>query len=357
MTDRLANRLKALRAQIQQAGITGLYISNDANVSYLIGVSGKDCALWITQSEAMILTDFRYMEMALSLSELYEYQEIKVGSDACAFFTKRNDKQIGVEKNHLTMAEYLEFSERIGNDRIVATEHLVENLREIKDDFEIEATKKACSIADACFSHICSFIKPGVSEKAIALEIEFFMKKNGADDLSFDTICVSGANSSRPHGIPGEKLIEAGDFVTLDYGCKVQGYCSDMTRTVAVGYASNEMRSIYELVLLAQQTACDSIRAGLLCEDADSIARNIIVEAGYGEYFGHGLGHGTGLEIHEAPRLRPGYEGTLKENHIVSVEPGIYLPGRFGVRIEDLALVKPFGIINLTSSPKDLLIL
>lgn len=357
MNDRLFARLSALRSRIQEASLSGLYVTGASNVEYLIGGSGKDCALWITPTEALILTDFRYMEMALALSGLYEYRELKVGADVCDFFKARSDERIGVEKHNLSLGSYLDLEACLGSNRLVATERMVEDLREVKDEHEIEATRKACAIADACFSHMCDFLKPGIREREAALEIEFFMKNNGADDLSFDVICVSGANSSRPHGIPGEKAIEAGDFVTLDFGCKVDGYCSDMTRTVAIGFADDDMRAVYDLVLLAQRTACDGIRAGMECQAADRLARDVIEQAGYGDYFGHGLGHGTGLQIHEAPRLRPGYEGVLRENHIVSIEPGVYLPGRFGVRIEDLALVKPFGIINFTSSPKELLIL
>ncbi len=357
MNDRFRQRLSGLRGQISQAGIDGLYVTGEANVSYLTGKNGKDCALWITEKDAFILTDFRYMEMALELAELYTYQEIKVGQDACTFFLSCDSCRIGMEKNNLSLSNYLVFLERLGPDRIVPVEGLVESLREIKDDSEIDATRRACGIADACFTHMCGFLRPGITERQAALEIEFFLKSNGADDLSFDTICVSGAKTSYPHGVPGSKIIKKGDFVTMDYGCKVDGYCSDMTRTVAIGYVTDEMRSVYDLVLLAQKTACEGIRAGLACEAADRLARDVICDAGYGDYFGHGLGHGTGLQIHEAPRLRPGYPGFLRENQIVSIEPGIYLPQKFGVRIEDLALVTPFGIINFVSSTKDLIIL
>lgn len=357
MSERLLKRISDLRAGIARSGIDGLYVTGEANVQYLTGKGGKDCALWITERDAYILTDFRYMEMALELEGLFTFQEVKAGADACDFFLSIEAERIGVEKNNLSLSEYLGFIERLGAERILPVENLVEDLRQIKDPFEIDATRRACAIADGCFSHMCGYLKPGITERQAALEIEFFMKSNGAEDLSFDTICVSGPNTSYPHGVPGLRAIEAGDFVTMDFGCKVDGYCSDMTRTVAVGRVTPEMRSIYEVVLLAQTTACDGIRAGIRCQDADRLARDVIREAGYGEFFGHGLGHGTGLEIHEAPRLRPGFPGELKENQIVSIEPGIYLPKKFGVRIEDLATVTPFGIINNVSSPKELIIL
>jgi Xaa-Pro aminopeptidase len=357
LNDVFAQRREKLRDLINESGVHGLYVTKEANVRYLTGKKGNDCSLWITGSEAYILTDFRYREMAMELAPSIQYAEIKIGQEAVHFFDKLGEIVIGVEKDSLPLSEYITFKERLTRQEIRLTEGLVESLRAVKDSLEIEATQKACAIADACFTHMCAFLKPGLTEKQAALEIEYFMKSRGADDLSFDTICISGAKTSHPHGVPDNKIIEKGDFLTMDYGCKVDGYCSDMTRTVAIGSATPQMREIYDIVLNAQMTACQGIKAGMLCKDADGLARDIIRDAGYGEYFGHGLGHGTGLEIHEAPRLRPGCEEVLKENNIVSIEPGIYLPKKFGVRIEDLATVTSFGIINNVKSPKELLII
>lgn len=350
-------RLQRLRALIEKSDISGLYVTKDANVRYLTGKDGADCALWITESDAFILTDFRYKEMALELMPLYVFKEIKDDIEACIFLNQQKKMRIGVEQDNLTLEQYLNFQSNIAEHEIVPTKNIIEELREVKDPSEIEATQKACSIGDACFEHMCKFLKPGVTEKFAALEIEHFMKSNGAEDLSFKTICVSGTKTSYPHGIPDDKIIEIGDFVTMDYGCKVNGYCSDMTRTVAIGSATSEMKAVYAIVLKAQLAACDGIKAGIFCKDADKLARDIIQAEGYGEYFGHGLGHGTGLEIHEAPRLSPSYDGILKENNIVSIEPGIYLPKKFGVRIEDLVTVTSSGIINNVHSPKELIIL
>ena len=183
------------------------------------------------------------------------------------------------------------------------------------------------------------------------------MKQNGAEDLSFDTILITGAKTSLPHGVPGDDVIKKGDFVTMDYGCKVDGYCSDETRTVAVGQPTQEMIDVYNIVLEAQLNACNNIKAGLTGKECDALARDIIVKAGYGEYFGHSLGHGTGLEIHESPRYAQTNNEPIKAGTIVSIEPGIYLPGKFGVRIEDLALVTETGIINFVTAPKELIIL
>lgn len=350
-------RLEKLRALICESEISGLYVTKNANVRYLTGKDGADCSLWITECDAFILTDFRYKEMAMELLPLYVFKEIKEDSELCTFFNQQKKMRIGVEKDNLKLAQYLNLKENMLEHTIVPTQGLIEKLRAIKDPSEIKSTQKACNIADACFAHMCSFLKPGMTEQSAALEIEYFMKSNGAEDLAFKTICVSGAKTSYPHGIPDSKIIERGDFVTMDYGCKVDGYCSDMTRTIAIGSATSEMKNVYALVLEAQLAACSGIKAGMLCKDADNLAREIIQAAGYGEYFGHGLGHGTGLEVHEAPRLSPSYIGVLKEHNIVSIEPGIYLPKKFGVRIEDLATVTEFGIINNVHSPKELIII
>ena len=207
------------------------------------------------------------------------------------------------------------------------------------------------------FDHMCGYLRPGLTEKQAAAELEHCMKTLGADDLSFDTILITGAKTSYPHGVPGNDVIQKGDFVTMDYGCKVDGYCSDETRTVAIGQPTQEMTDVYNVVLEAQLAACEGIKAGITGKQADSLARDVIEKAGYGEYFGHSLGHGTGLEIHENPRYAQTWDKPIKAGTIVSIEPGIYLPKKFGVRIEDLALVTETGIINFVTAPKELIIL
>ena len=228
----------------------------------------------------------------------------------------------------------------------------------VKDEEEMELTRQAEEISARAFLHMLDFLKPGITERDAAVELEHWMLTHGGEGISFDTICVSGAKSSYPHGVPGDKKIEDGDFVTMDYGTMVGGYHADMTRTVAIGHATDEMKKVYETVRLAQQTCCDKIHAGMKGDECHKIAADIIAAAGYGEYFGHGLGHGTGLEIHESPRFSPLYPKVILENTIMSIEPGIYLPGKFGVRIEDLCIVKADGIINLTlTAPKELIII
>lgn len=227
----------------------------------------------------------------------------------------------------------------------------------IKNEQEIESISKAAALGDHCFSYILDFIKPGMSEKQVAAEIERFLYANGAEGLAFDTICVSGENSNQPHGVPSDKLIEKGDFLTLDFGAVIDGYCGDMTRTIAIGFATPEMRKIYDIVLEAQLAAIDFIKAGVRCFDADKVARDIITNAGYGEYYPHGLGHGVGTLVHEAPTLNAKSEEILEKDMVITIEPGIYIPDKFGVRIEDLAIVTDFGIINKVESKKELIII
>jgi len=229
--------------------------------------------------------------------------------------------------------------------------------RMIKDETELQTIAKAEAIGDAAFTHILDYVKPGVTEADIALEIEFFMKRQGASKLSFDTIVASGPNSSMPHAQVTNRKLQMGDFVTMDFGCVYQGYCSDMTRTVAIGEPTEEMRKVYQIVFDANIRAMEAIREGVKCNEIDAVARDYIKSQGYGDYFGHGLGHGVGLDIHEEPRFSPKCDVITKENMVITDEPGIYLPGRFGVRIEDLVVVKKDGYEKLSHSDKQLIVL
>lgn len=227
----------------------------------------------------------------------------------------------------------------------------------IKNEHEIECISKAAALGDKCFSHILGFIEPGMSDKQVADEIERFLIANGSEGLAFDTISVSGERGCLPHGEPTDKVIQKGEFLTLDFGAVTGGYCSDMTRTIAIGSVTPEQRKIYEIVLEAQLAAIDFIKAGVSCFDADKIARDIITKAGYGGEYPHGLGHGVGTEVHEAPTLNSKSTETLEANMAITIEPGIYIPNKLGVRIEDLAIVTDFGIINKVESEKELIIL
>ncbi len=352
-------RINKLRSLFADHGIDGLYITKNEDVSYFTGTKGDDIYLWISEKEAYLITDFRYREMAGAIS-WFSYYETGAGIGAIDLLKKSDCKRIGVSRNSLPLDTYLNFLDKLNGKSIIPTGDdeysIVNDLRIIKDEEEIELTHKAQEIGCEAFRHIQSYIRPGMSEKQVALELEYYMLTHGADGLSFDTICVSGRKSSMPHGVPDEHPVEDGAFLTMDYGCTYKGYHSDMTRTVAVGSASEEMRNIYGIVLEAQLNACNNVKAGLTGDVCHRFALDVIEKAGYGEYFGHGLGHGTGLEVHESPRLSLVYNKIIPANSIVSIEPGIYLPGKFGVRIEDLAVVKENGIINLTSAPKELII-
>lgn len=227
----------------------------------------------------------------------------------------------------------------------------------IKSPDEILKILKAEAMGDKCFEHILGYIRAGMTEKQVAEEIERTLYSLGAEGLAFETICVSGVNTNQPHGVPSDKVIEEGDLVTMDFGGIYQGFCGDMTRTVGIGYLTQEQKQVYDIVLKAQLASLKICKAGVTCFDADKAARDIISEAGYGEYFIHTTGHGVGREVHEAPRLAANSEDILTENMAVTIEPGIYIPEKFGVRIEDLAIITEFGIINATNSVKDLIIL
>lgn len=228
---------------------------------------------------------------------------------------------------------------------------------EIKKPEELLKIMKAEAMGDICFEHILGFIREGMSEKQIADELDGTLRKLGSGELAFPTICVSGVRTNEPHGVPSDKKVEKGDFITMDFGATVDGYCGDMTRTVAVGSVSEKQKKIYDIVLRAQLASLDFCRAGVKCFDADKAARDVIVSEGYGEFYPHGTGHGVGKQVHEPPYLNTRSDEVLQENMAVTVEPGIYLPDEFGVRIEDLSIITDFGIINTVKSPKELIIL
>lgn len=347
-----------LQSQIN-CGDAVLIVSPE-NRRYLTGFASSDGYLLITKTESVFLTDSRYIEAAQN--EITDCSEVALLKSFSAQLPEYIEK-LGI-KTVFTEAEKLSVSEFAKIQKALPCECLAENadeainaLRRIKCEEEKQKILAAQAIAERAFDHILGFIKEGVTEREIALTLDFFMLKNGAECVSFETIAVSGKNSSMPHGVPSDKKIEKGDFVTMDFGAVVDGYHSDMTRTVAVGEISSKQAEVYETVLTAQKKSLEILRAGVLCRDADAVARDVIKNAGYGDYFGHGTGHGVGIEIHEEPRLSPKSSQTLQIGDVVTVEPGIYLPSEFGVRIEDMAFITENGCENLTKSPKNLIIL
>ncbi len=337
---------------------TAALISSPSSRRYISGFNASDGYIVITENAATFFADSRYFEAAKNKIKNMDVALYQGADSIKEYFKEKGITEIYIETAFLTVELLKAYRKAFGVKikRCSALSNLLLSCRMVKSEEEIDSIKKAQEITDKAFSHILNFIKVGVTEREIALELEFFMRKLGSEGVAFDTIAVSGKNTSLPHGEPSEKKIENGDFITLDFGAVVNGYRSDMTRTVAVGNVSEKQKKVYNTVLLAQKKAMEKIRAGVKCAAVDKAARDII-DLEFKGAFGHALGHSVGLDIHESPNFSPKEKPVLKENMVLSVEPGIYLEGEFGVRIEDLIVVKKDGFINLTESPKDLIIL
>lgn len=358
------NRDRNIQEIMKGMRLDAVLITDSYNIRYISGYRGEG-VLVHTAGAGYVLTDSRYTEQAAK--ECSDYQCIDIagaGYTQCiknvlakAGMSVYADIRVGFENYSISYRQYSEWAKAMDNVTFVPVDGALDALREVKTEFELERLGIAESIGDKAFSHILRMLRPGMTEREVALELEYYMKKNGAEALSFDTIAASGVNSSMPHAIPTDKALEIGDFLTMDFGCVYEGYCSDMTRTVAIGSADDEMRHVYDTVLRAQTEALAGIRAGVACDEVDAIARGIIADAGYGGYFGHGLGHSVGLYIHENPRFSPGCSDVLRAGMVITVEPGIYLPGRFGVRIEDMVAVTEDGCVNLAESDKSLIVI
>ncbi|PEK71209.1 Xaa-Pro dipeptidase [Bacillus pseudomycoides] len=351
-------KITKLRNAFGEAGIDGILLTNEYSRRYMTNFTGTAGVVLISNDRALFITDFRYVEQAGKQAVGYEIvQHTGPILDEVAKQVKElGIQKLGFEQDTLTYSSYTAHKEAVEAE-FVPTSGLVEKLRLIKTDSEIKILKEAAQIADAAFEHILSFIRPGVSEIEVSNELEFFMRKQGATSSSFDIIVASGLRSALPHGVASEKVIEKGDFVTLDFGAYYKGYCSDITRTIAVREPSDKLKEIYNVVLEAQLRGVNGIKAGLTGREADALTRDYITEKGYGEYFGHSTGHGVGLEIHEAPGLAFRSETVLEPGMAVTVEPGIYIPGVGGVRIEDDIIVTSEGNEVITKSPKELIIL
>ena len=351
---------KALAASLGDKADAALIIS-EPNRFYYTGFAASDGALLVTKNGALFYTDSRYTEAAeRKLGKAFVRDSAKLYEALNERFAAEGIKTVAVENDRLTLAEFSLLREKLPGVEFVSDKtlaDLINDQRSVKTPEEAKKISAAQRIAEAGFEHILGFIKPGRTEKEVQLELDYFMLSHGADGLSFETIAVSGPNTSLPHGVPSERKIEAGDFVTLDFGALKYGYHSDMTRTVAVGRVSDEQKKVYDTVLRAQLASLDLLAPGVSCLAADKAARDVIADAGWGDCFGHGTGHGVGVEIHEFPRLSPRSEAVLRPGHVVTVEPGIYIPQAFGVRIEDMALITETGAENLTGCPKELIVL
>ena len=338
----------------------GAIISSQLNIRYLCGFDYTDGYLVIFPDAAYLLADFRYIEAAKASVRGFEVimPTGSMLSEIRALLAKHGATTVLIEDGSVTLSEFSKMREALGDVTLStgATELLSEQ-REIKTVGELEAIARAQAVTDAAFEHILGFITPERTELEVALELEFFMRSHGADGVAFDIIAVSGQSSSLPHGVPSDKKLSKG-FLTMDFGAKVDGYCSDMTRTVVIGKADEEMKRVYSTVLSAQEAALSAIREGILCREADKAARDVIAVAGYGDCFGHSLGHGVGLYVHEAPSLSPKAKETsvLRRGNVVTVEPGIYIARKYGCRIEDMIAVGHDGkVINFTKSSKELI--
>lgn len=355
----MMNNLKKLLTDYG-VGCCALIISPE-NRKYFTGFESSDGFLLVSSDRAVFITDGRYIEAAEKQISSCEVMLLgKTYPQIAEILKEMNCNKLLVESTRMTVSTYNSLKgvlKKIPVSTDTALDTIINTLRSVKTETEVENIVKAQRIAEDAFEHILNFIKVGVTEKEIALELDFYMLRNGGEGLSFETIAVSGANSSMPHGVPSNKKIENGDFVTMDFGTIINGYHSDMTRTVAVGFATDEMKNIYDTVLKAQENCLENIKAGISCKDGDELARSVIRNAGYGQNFTHSSGHGVGVEIHEFPNLSPASDSILQVGNIVTVEPGIYIPEKFGVRIEDMALITENGCRNLTNAEKALIIL
>lgn len=350
---------KFLNLAAKENGFEAALITSGHNRFYLFGMRSSAGTAIILKDAAYFIIDFRYIELAQkTVKNATVIMQGNLYRQINEILEKHGVKNVWVEES-LTVGTLNAMKKRFGAEIVTDSPltSIINKIRAIKDKSELEIIKVAQEITEAGFDYICTQLAPGKKEKDMALELETYMKKQGATGLSFDTILVSGKNSSLPHGVPGEKLIEAGDFVTMDYAASYNGYCTDMTRTVAIGHATDEMKKVYDIVLKSQLMALEAIKAGAVCRDIDKIARDYIYSKGYEGCFGHGLGHSYGLEIHETPMLNMRDTSILEEGMLMTVEPGIYLPDKFGVRIEDTVYITKDGCINLTHRPKELIIL
>lgn len=349
-----------LRVQelLKKLSIGAVLISNGNNIRYVSGFAGETGYLYISEKRHAVVTDFRYTIQAEMEAKGYEIITIGNGGyEEVLNDILRTDgiSRLGFEAEHMIFANYNKLKDKLVVPELVPIGNEITSMRRIKTPKELEMIRKAEAIGDQVFTEILTFIKPGMTELEIAARIEYLLKVNGGQSLSFPAIVASGINSSMPHAVPSYKKVETGDFLTMDFGCVYEGYCSDMTRTIVIGKASTKQLEVYDIVLKAQQAALDFIKAGYKGKEVDKIARDIIYGAGYEGCFGHGLGHSVGLNIHENPRLSMMEEDIIEAGMTETVEPGIYIKGFGGVRIEDLVVVTENGCENFTNSDKKLI--
>lgn len=358
------NHFKEISAELKKAGLDAMLLTSEANRFYASDfhtMAEEDGVVLIAGENCYYITDSRYTEAAEN--------QIK-GAKVCRYTNEKryaawlreltaaeNVKTLGFEEAAITVKDYNKYTAALPECEFRPASDILGLLRQRKDSAEIASMKAAQAIADLSIAELFAWLKIGVTEKEAGAYLQYLMLKNGADRMSFEPIVASGANGSMPHAVPTDKKIQAGEFVTFDFGCIVNGYCSDTTRTVAMGYVTEEMEKVYNVVLEAQKKGLEAAKGGANGKAVHEAAHAVIREAGYGEYFGHGLGHSLGIEIHEEPRFSPAWDKPVPSGTVISVEPGIYIPGKFGVRIEDVVVLTDDGCEDITRCPKELTIL
>lgn len=356
----MLNRVEKLRKALPIHAGEGVLVYNPSNMYYLSGYLGEGLVM-VTASKQYVITDFRYTEQAETEAPGFEVcmtdagkSHEKICAEICA---AEQINKLWYEADELTVSTFAKCQKEMGQVTFVPLDNAITKLREIKDETELTAIAKACDITGESFERVLSYIKEGMTEREIALFLDFDMMSHGASKPSFSTIVAAGAHGSLPHAVPGEYRIQKGDMITMDFGARFGNYCADMTRTVAFGQPSDEMRHVYDVVLEAQKRAQDAVKAGVICSDIDAVARDYIYENGYQGRFGHGLGHAVGIDIHESPRFSVACHDIAMVGQVMTVEPGIYLPGIGGVRIENSVIVRENGCDVLTKPTRELIIL
>jgi len=358
----VGERLARLRGSLAEDGIEALLVTHMVNVRYLTGFTGSAATLLVRPDDALFVTDGRYRDQSgEQLAAAGVAARVEIGLTQAAQRELLAEAAVGLadlglEENHVSWARERELAEAFPGVALVPAGSPVEELRRVKDLGEIDRIRAACAIADDAFHSLLGRLAEGVTERQFALELEFAMRERGASGVSFESIVAAGPNGAKPHAEPSDRLIGRGELVVCDFGCIVEGYCSDMTRTVSVGDPGPEARALYDLVQRSQAAGRDAVAAGVVVADVDRAARDVIAAAGHGEHFVHSTGHGVGLDIHEAPRVAAGAGDTLRPGEVVTVEPGVYLTGVGGVRIEDTVVVTESGCEPLTHTPKDLIL-
>ena len=352
------NHLEHIAAHLD--GLDAMLLTSEANCYYATGFMGEGIAL-VTRRGSWYFTDSRYTEAAdKAIGDAAVIREVSREKPFSALINEAlaeaGAEKAGFEEQRMTVAEHAVYSEKL-HCTLTPASSLMTELRGSKDEEELSCMTAAQRIAEGALEQILKEIRPGMTEKEIAARLNYLMVSAGAEKTAFDTIVASGPNGSMPHAVPGMRKVREGDFITMDFGCVYKGYCSDMTRTVALGRPSDAMRNVYDIVLQAQLAGIAAAKAGVTGAVIDGAARKVIQDAGYGVYFGHSFGHSLGIDIHEAPNAAPGNDKPMPDGAVVSAEPGIYLPGKFGVRIEDVMILRPDGAQVITKAPKALLVL